>query len=262
MVVYVYPERLGLATTQKISMIMNDFHRSLGEPKGFRMSNDLIHDVEDSIKEERLYTFWRENGPYLIAGVILALVLTGGMSAWHSYMQSRHADQTAQLLTALEVEDNSAARLVEAAAPMDAGLQAIALMNAAARLIDQNQMSEAQSVLQDVAGSDAPAVYKNLARLQLVQIQWDEAMAMEDMTPEGLQEKAAALNAKLAPLTQDGTLFQAQALLLSAHIEAQGLQQTENARNKLIRLLEMADLPPSVSTKARALGHLIDHNAL
>ena len=49
------------------------------------MSNDLIQEVEDSLRQERTAQLWKEYGPYLVAGIILVPLFAPESRHYHEY---------------------------------------------------------------------------------------------------------------------------------------------------------------------------------
>ncbi len=71
--------------------------------------NELIHEVEESLRQERLQAMWREYGPYVIGGAVLAVLFTALSAGWRSHEYHINTSQTAAVIEALTAPEPAAA---------------------------------------------------------------------------------------------------------------------------------------------------------
>ena len=71
--------------------------------------NELIHEVEESLKQDRLQELWKKYSGYLIAGIITIVLVTALSTGWNSWNASINISNTNLLLEALEQENKPAA---------------------------------------------------------------------------------------------------------------------------------------------------------
>lgn len=67
--------------------------------------SDLMHEIDEELRQEKLRAFWKENGAWIIGGIVLAIVMTAGMSFWRSYEAGKNIAATQQLVAAAEAEN-------------------------------------------------------------------------------------------------------------------------------------------------------------
>lgn len=72
--------------------------------------SDLMHEIDDELRREKLRAFWKENGAWIIGGILLAIVMTAGLTFWRSYEAGKNIAATQQLIAAAEAENKEALR--------------------------------------------------------------------------------------------------------------------------------------------------------
>jgi hypothetical protein len=212
------------------------------------MSNELITDIQETIKREKLEKFWTENRAYIIACIVLSILLTGAMSGYRSYSEKAAMAGTRLYLDALKQEDKAAA-LIAAAPKLRPAQRALAELTAGGQLADEGKFDEALTQFQALADAKgAPKVYRQLGTLMYVRISWARDTDKKD---------ADAWLARLEPIWSDnGSPWQWHAHFEAAQILAAGKQDYAAARRHLTGLIGNADLPPSLSERAKALDHV------
>lgn len=75
--------------------------------KGVPMS-DLMHEINEELRQEKLRTFWKENGAWIIGGILLALVMTAGMGYWRNHQATKEIVASQQLIAAAEAANKEA----------------------------------------------------------------------------------------------------------------------------------------------------------
>lgn len=205
---------------------------------------DLLKDVDDMMRQERLMGLWATYGNYIIGGVlalILGVALNQGVQSWS---HARAASDTALLQTALQ-DSAPAAALAKLAADQGGGNTAArALILSAARDVQAGDTKSAQEKLL-TARNDASAAkdLRDLATLQWVRL------SMSDKDAD-----APALQAALKPLMADEGLPFAWAARLEAAVIAGDLQNDpQMAVQMLTPMVDHIGLPASMAERAAAL---------
>ncbi len=219
------------------------------DQKAFIMTGDLIQDIDNAIRQERTERLWREYGPYIIGGAVLAVIITGGLSGWQAWKAKQAQRDTAQVMMAMEAKDApaKAAALDKAVPDLHPGPRAVASFTAAGLLISQGKNEDALKHY-EAAAKDAslPAVYRDLATWLAVRLDWSLHKA-----------NAQNLLSRLGPLIQDNNNpWTLHARLEAAQIAAHGLKDLGMARDYLAPVLKAEKTPPSLKQRAQALDHV------
>lgn len=209
---------------------------------------NLILEIDEALKQERTEKLLKEYGPYILAGVVLAVLFTGILSAYRSWDNRINAEQTAQLMQALTSEERSSA--LETLAPqLRPGQRGLALMTAAGSYIAEDKSEQALAVLNRVAqDTQIDTLHRQLADL----------MAVRLITSEGQKDiDAQALLARLKPLMDDKNPWRWHARVEAALINAHILNDYAAARKYLSEVLSQEQiLPPSLRERAHALDQV------
>jgi hypothetical protein len=213
------------------------------------MSDDLIHDVENSMRQERAERLWREYGPYILMGVVLAVLFTGGMAAYRSWNQSVDERNTSAMLQAMDDPDQAAA-LDKVLPGLRPGQKLVAQFSIAGLDLHNGKEEDALKTYNAIAAdAKLPQLWRDLATWLGVRLDWS---LHKDKT------KAQGLIDRLQPLVADtGNGWTWEARLTAAEITAHGLGQYGQAQDMLAPILtDDSNAPDSLKQKARALNHL------
>lgn len=213
------------------------------------MSNDLIHEIEESIRQERLEKLWKDYGSYLIAAIILIVLGTGLFAGWESWDRRTAESRTAQLLAALDNEKPADA-LDGIASGLGAGPRAIALTTAAGLLLKDGKQAEALHQYELLASdADADPTLRDLARLMAVRLTWEEGG--DAVSPQDLLARLEPVWS--APDSPWRWHAREQAALILAH----ALNDYAAARDHLAVIMKGGDdVPPGLLQRAMALDHV------
>lgn len=215
-------------------------------------TNELIIEIEEAVRREKMEKAAREYGPYVLAGCALAILITAASAGWQSWQARTNAQHTAAVLTALDGSgEKGAQNLADIAASLGSGTGVVARLTSAGMFMQQNNVPEALKQFQLAAAEkDADPLLRDLAVLQSVRLEWDSATDKE--------AAAKGLIDKLLPLTGDkNNPWQPHARTQAAIITAHGLNDLSGARAILAKVLERKDtLPASLVQRASALDHV------
>ena len=215
---------------------------------GTNMSNDLIHEIEESIKQERLEKLWKEYGPYLIASIVLAVLFTALLTGWRGWNHKINANQTSAVIMALDKEDQVAA-LEEISAGLRPNQRAVSYLTAAGLLIRDGRNEQALQQYQSAAADrNIKPLFRDLAQLMAVRLEW--SMAAPDMD-------ARMLLSTLQPLMENKkSPWQWHAHIQAAVIQAHAYDNFAAARDHLAVIATAQNLPRSLQERAKALDHV------
>ena len=137
---------------------------------------------------ERLKTWWKENGRFVVVAVVLGLGSVVGWNGWQDYRQDQ-AEQASQMYDEL-VEWAALGRHDDVLARTDllieefprSGYATLAALIGAASAVAQEQLHEATRWLEWVVQHAPRTAYRDLALIRLVRIHidesaWDAALA-------------------------------------------------------------------------------------
>lgn len=217
------------------------------------MTNDLVREVEDSIRQEQLQTFWKEYGPYLVGAAVLAVLLTAAVAGWRGWTGRIHAGETTALLQALDTKEAPAA-LEKAEAELTGGRRAAAGITAAGLLARDGKQKEAADRYRATAqDGDVPRDFRQFALLMAVRTEW----AMEKDGKDDVDSAAQGFLDSLQTVWSDeSSPWRWHAFIQAALILAHDRQDYAQARRMLDPVLAAQGLAPSLAERARALDHV------
>ena len=221
--------------------------------------NELIHEVEETLKQQELERIWKSYGSYIIGGVIAVVLMTAVISGWNGYKHHTNTKQTAALITAMNGDENQlAAALGDAVSGLKSGHRAMAYLGQAGALLHAGKKDEAFAIYkQAAADSKLPRQWRDLAVLLSARTQW----ALDDGKTESKGDAKAMLGA-LDPLIKNAdSPWHFHARLLAAQIAAHEMNDYMLAHTHLSAIQREENLPPSLKERAKALDHIFSIRA-
>src|SRR6218665_2744962 len=203
--------------------------------------SDVMREIEDDMRQQRLQAFWIENRAWIVGGVILAIVMTAALSFWRQHTLDRNAQATYTLFQAMNKGDEAAlSKLAEEGAGSHGGMAGLL----AAGLLAQKGDTEAAAALYDKVATTRglESVYRDLAAL----------LAASQRLDSG---NPAALHAALKPLTAEKNVWRFSALELQALLYAREGKMKE-AVDVLTALSINARAPAEIRARAETLRAL------
>ncbi len=207
------------------------------------MSQDLLQDVDNMVRQERLLAIWQQYGNYIVGAVvavIAAVALYQGQQAWH---QASARANTAALLQAAD-GPQAATALAVLATEKNGNTGAIARLLAAATLLEKGDREGAAALY--LATRNDARVNKDLR--DLATLNWVRLVMDRN------DQKPADLLSALSPLmAQEALPFAWAARLESAVIKARLMGDIPGATALLAPMLNNPALPYTQAERARAL---------
>lgn len=199
------------------------------------MADHLIDEIDDALRRERVETFWKRFGQYVVVGSVGVLMMTVGAVVWQNHRHSENQAWTKAMLASqasfTDKDFDKAATSVGQAAEVARGdLEVITSLWQAQIALKQKDSKKAEEILSSLAGE---TVYSDFALL----------------LQHASQEKAG----KDIPAT-----FRLSALELKA-AQALASGKKESAQETFKAIAEDALAPQSMRTRAQSLlAHLAE----
>jgi len=161
------------------------------------ISESFKREVDENLRRDQLRDFFKKNGSWLIAGVVLFLALSGGMIWWRQHQVQIHAAETEKL--AEIYKDIGSGNTSQAPKQLDTlsdsgskAVSASAKFARAALALQQNDAKQATGIYKSVADdSGMPDPYRHAALIRQTALEFDS------LKPE-------EVIARLAPLAKPG----------------------------------------------------------
>lgn len=210
--------------------------------------SDLLQEVDEIMRRERMAALWKDYGGYLIAFIIATIIMTGIISGYKSWNLRVQEEQTATLMTLQASADYPQNILVAENLDLRPGLRGIALISAAGKLIDLDRSEDAKALYGRAAADEKiPNDLRALAVLMQIRLS-DDAQTPEE-AEKHLAQLASIWNDKKSP-------WAAHARIEAAIITAHALGNYAGAREHLNAVQDTPDLPETLYLRARALDHV------
>lgn len=208
------------------------------------MSDDLIEEIKEDIRNDQLVAFWNEYGNIVI-GVIIAIVLmTVGYLFWHNHQEQKLLDQTLIYEKNLELTDSKAEKPDYAPLIKD-GSKGYQILGSFEQARLSSSTKEAEDLLKSMANNTSyDAFYRETAALQAIMRKFDStngSVLLEDL--ETLVNKASPL--------------QAAALELQAFAYLK-LRQSKKASEVFLSVAKHPQAPQSMRVRAQAMLETIN----
>ncbi|MDI9349044.1 MAG: hypothetical protein QM537_03460 [Candidatus Symbiobacter sp.] len=133
--------------------------------------SDILKEIEEDLRAERLRVLWQKYGKWLIAAVILVVLAVVGFVAWRQWDLEQRTTQQAELTAALQLADqgkleDAAAALANLSAHAVPIYGALADFNRAAILQNQGKIPQALTLYDTITErGDYPPALRDQGRL-------------------------------------------------------------------------------------------------
>jgi hypothetical protein len=206
------------------------------------MSNDIIAEVNEAMRQERMEKFWKENSKSLIAFVVLTIIATGVISAYRSWDANVKAAGTDKIMTLME-DKSFPDNIKDAKLDVRGGLRGIVLINGAQEYLNKKKTDEALALYAKAAeDTGIPGEMRDLAVLMQVRLTKDAA-ANDKLVKE------------LAKIAGSNSPWQYHARIEAAALSAEK-EDYKKARDYLAGVMDDKTVPESLYKKAQALDHV------
>ena len=203
--------------------------------------SDILDELNDDLRQEKLEKFWKENGRTLIAAVLFVIITTGVTSYWMKHQNQENIEQTAMLLEAKEA--GNVENLLSYAGSANKKHAVLAKFVAAEMLDEQGKEEDALSLFNEISKTKGLSpVYKDLAKLSSI------TRRMETEDSKALIDELDVLTRKKGALRFSAWEMQA---LLSAK---EG--KFKEAVSYLEQILNESAIPQGIKSRALSLRGL------
>lgn len=165
-------------------------------------TDSFIREVEEEVRQDRMFRLWKKYGPYAVAAVIGFVAISAGLT-WMKHREVQKARETGGAFLASDigsVEDQQA--LVDS---VDGPAETIARLRLAAAKAVAGQAEDAAKLYREVAGQPGlDPIYAELARLEAVRVSAammdpaDAVAELEQLTAQGAPYRLLALELRAA----------------------------------------------------------------
>jgi hypothetical protein len=144
------------------------------------ISETFVKEVDENLRRDRINDFFKENGSWLIAGLILFLAACGGLIWYQQYRENRteaQVEQLAQIYKAIAVGNTSKVpqQLDELSTSGSKAVRASALFTRAAFAVQENDNKLAIATYKKVRDdSSLPDAYRNAALVRETALEFDQ----------------------------------------------------------------------------------------
>lgn len=149
------------------------------------ISDTFVREVDENLRRDRARDFFKKNGKWVIAGVVLFLAACGGFIWWKQQQVQQSERQVEQL--AQIYKDIGSNQLANAPAQLDAlskegsgAVRATALFTRAALAVQQNDLKLALQKYREIAtDDDLPRPYRDAALIRQTAVEFDQLPPQE-----------------------------------------------------------------------------------
>jgi len=144
------------------------------------ISETFVKEVDENLRRDRINDFFKENGSWLIAGLILFLAACGALIWYQQYRENRteaQVEQLAQIYKAIAVGNTSKVpqQLDELSTSGSKAVRASALFTRAAFAVQENDNKLAIATYKKVRDdSSLPDAYRNAALVRETALEFDQ----------------------------------------------------------------------------------------
>lgn len=207
--------------------------------------SDLLAEVDEVMRQEKLAKFWKENGPFIIAFIVLTILLTGALSAYRAWDTSVKTKQTATMIELMNTS-NYPGNIIDTKLNLRSDLRGITLMGAAGTFMAQNKPEDAYTLYTRVAeDKKITDDFRHLALLITARMDMDKKDANAD-----------ALLERIKPTLKNNSPYLPHARVDAALIHAELKGDYPTAIALLNTVLDTPALPPTLYERAQNLQHV------
>jgi len=216
--------------------------------------SDLLAEVDEAMRQERMEKFWHENKAYIIAFIALTILSTAAMSGYRAWDNKTKIDQTAQII-ALQNNENYPANIIDDELDVRPSLRGITLLSAAAAAVEkQNDEAAAKLYKRLAEDSKIPNEFQHLgilmdARLELASnAEANKKTILENITKVANGKSAWRTHAQIDAAVLHAETNPTKAVeLLNKVADTPGLPQTLYERAQKLHHVYSGQIPDKTS---------------
>ena len=152
------------------------------------ISDTFVREVDETLRRDRVEDFFKKNGRWLAAAVVLFLVASGGFIWWKQHQQKQNEARVEKLAQAYT--DIASGKVAQAPEQFDElskdgskAVRATAMFARAAVALQQGDPKQATGIYQSIAGdSGFPKPYRDAALIRQTSLQFDQLQPQEVIT--------------------------------------------------------------------------------
>ncbi len=213
---------------------------------------DLIEEIKEDIKQEKLEKLWQDTGNYIIGGIILTVLITAGNVFYKSYTKTKYETLGTKLYSAFinESMSDSSKSIDEyenISAESDANISAVADMRKAALLDKKGQHDLATQLYKDISENhEYPLEFTELA----------EILYLKNAIDFSKKNDVSLIN-RLEDISKSNGPFKYSAKEMLAFILYDNLE-LKDAKKLFIELSEAETTPSRMRGRAREMVNAIN----
>ena len=206
------------------------------------ITETFVKEVDENLRRDQIRDFFKENGGWVVAGVILFLAISGGM-IWYQQHRERSAEKQVEQLAQIykDIGDGNNAKVPQQLDQLsDSGSKAVrasAMFTRAAFALQQNDTKVAIATYKTIRDdSSLPDAYRNAALIRETALEFDQLQPQQVI-------------AQLEPLAKPGDpWFGSAGEMTALALIKQG--KTKEAGQLFATLAKDKDVPESISNRA------------
>ena len=139
----------------------------------------FLREVDENLRRDRMETFAKAYGKWIVAGVILLLAAVGGWLYWQNQQRERAAAQSEELMSIYtDIGAGKTEQAQRRLQPLESAdndiVRALALLTEAAIALDSNDRTAALSNYRALAADeDLPQAYRDLGLIRTTALEFD-----------------------------------------------------------------------------------------
>ena len=202
---------------------------------------DLLVEVDEAMKQERLEKLWRQYGGFFIGFLLILILGTAANAGYKSWSSAKNAAQTALYLDVVDQPDYNAQDLLDLAPSLHGGFRDVVTLRSAGLFLEQEDLEKAR------------VTYDSLSQYAKSRPVAQISSYMAAVLTDHAEEKLAALQ---AVTSGENSPWRYRAALDSALLQADVVKDYTKAREHLSVILEADIVPPTLKQKAQSLDLL------
>jgi hypothetical protein len=150
--------------------------------KRVKTMSDLIIEVDEAMKQERLEKLWKEYGGILISFLLMLILATAANAGYHAWIQHRNYKQTNIYMDVLAKDNPSADDLLAILPQMTDGMKSIVSLRAAGIALENGNTEKALTIYRTIDADETQKEHNpmlsTLAKYIITGL--DKDMSLED----------------------------------------------------------------------------------